>query len=77
MKKHHLEHEPEKSKYPTSVTRSLVEEATGLPFEYEEILPAFEDYQADQKAHEIAPQTRALADLCLILFNCNEFMYVY
>ncbi len=77
MKKHHLEHEPEKSKYPTSITRSLVEEATGLPFEYEEILPAFEDYHADKKAHEIAPQTRALADLCLILFNANEFMYVY
>ena len=77
MKGYHLEHKPEKPAYPTSITRSLVEEATGLPFEYEEILPAFENYHADKKAHEVSPRTRALADLCLVLFNANEFMYVY
>ena len=77
MRKYHLKHEPEKTSYPTSITRSLVEEATGQPFEYEEILPAFEHYQADKKPHEVSPQTRALADLCLVLFNANEFMYVY
>jgi hypothetical protein len=77
MREYHLEHEPEKTEYPTSITRSLVEEATGLPFDYEEILPAFEHYHADKKAHEVSPQTRALSDLCLVLFNANEFMYVY
>jgi hypothetical protein len=77
MKKHHIEHEPDKPEYPTSITRSLVEEATGQPFEYEEILPVFENYHADKKAHSVGPQTRALADLCLALFNSNEFMYVY
>jgi mono/diheme cytochrome c family protein len=77
MRGYHLEHKPEKTKYPTSITRSLVEEATGLPFEYEEILPAFNDYHADKKAHQVSPPTRALADLCLVLFNANEFMYIY
>jgi hypothetical protein len=77
MREYHLKHEPEKTEYPTSITRSLVEEATGLPFDYKEILPAFENYHADKKAHEVSPQTRALADLCLVLFNANEFMYVY
>ena len=77
MRQYHLEHEPEKTEYPTSITRSLVEESTGLPFDYEEILPAFENYHADKKAHEVSPQTRALSDLCLVLFNANEFMYVY
>ena len=77
MEKHHIEHKPDRPEYPTSITRSLVEEATGLPFEYEEILPAFENYQADKKSHEVDPKTRALADLCLVLFNTNEFMYVY
>ena len=77
MREYHLEYEPEKPTYPTSITRSLVEEATGLPFEYEEILPAFQNYHADKKAHEVSPQTRALADLCLVLLNTNEFMYVY
>ena len=77
MDQYHLEHKPEKTSYPTTVTRSLVEEATGLPFEYEEILPAFENYQSDTKAYEVSSKTRALADLCLVLFNTNEFMYVY
>ena len=77
MKKHHQMHKPEKPRYPMSITRSLVEETTGLPFEYEEILPAFENYKADKKASGVKPSTRALADLCLVLFNTNEFMYVY
>ena len=77
MRGYHVGNKPAKTEYPTSITRSLVEEATGLPFEYQEILPAFENYQADKKAHEVSPQTRALADLCLVLFNANEFMYVY
>lgn len=77
MRGYHLKHKPQKPAYPTTITRSLVEEATGLPFEYEEILPAFENYHADKKAHEVSARTRALADLCLVLFNANEFMYVY
>jgi len=77
MRGYHLKHKPQKPTYPTTITRSLVEEATGLPFEYEEILPAFENYHADKKAHEVSARTRALADLCLVLFNANEFMYVY
>jgi hypothetical protein len=77
MKKHHQMHKPEKPRYPMSITRSLVEETTGLPFEYEETLPAFENYKADKKASAVKPSTRALADLCLVLFNTNEFMYVY
>ena len=77
MRGYHLKNKPQKPTYPTTITRSLVEEATGLPFEYEEILPAFENYHADKKAHDVSARTRALADLCLVLFNANEFMYVY
>ena len=39
MRKYHLKHEPEKTSYPTSITRSLVEEATGQPFEYGKFYP--------------------------------------
>jgi hypothetical protein len=77
MIKYHESHDPKKNTYPTSITRSLVEEATGMPFEYEEILPVFKDYKSDTKADQVNPQTRALADLCLVLFNSNEFIYVY
>ena len=55
----------------------IVEEFSGKPFEYEEILPVFEDYVADKKAAEVSPETRALADVCMLLFNSNEFIYIY
>jgi len=77
MTAHHEAHDPEPKTYPTRVTRSLVEEFTGKPFEYEEILNRFEDYVPDVKAWQVEPETRALADLALLLFNSNEFAYVY
>jgi mono/diheme cytochrome c family protein len=77
MQKYHANHQPEEVEYPKSITRSLVEELTGQPFEYEEILPAFEKYLPDKKPADVNANTRALADLCLLLFNSNEFIYVY
>jgi len=77
MRAYHTKHQPEKVIYPTSIMRSLVEEFTGQPFEYEEILPVFEDYVPDKKPADVNANTRALADLCLLLFNSNEFIYVY
>ncbi len=77
MEAHHRAHPPAETSYPTRVTRSLVEEFTGKPFEYEEILNRFEDYVPDAKAWEVGSETRALADLCLLLYNSNEFAYVY
>ena len=77
MTSYHQSHKPKSKVYPTTITRSLVEENTGESFEYEEILPTFKNYKADKKAHEVNHSTRALADLCLVLFNSNEFMYVY
>ena len=77
MRVYHQKFEPELVEYPTAITRSLVEEFSGKPFEYNEILPAFEDYMPDMKAADVSPETRALADLCLVLFNSHEFVYVY
>ena len=77
MTTYHHSSEPLAVEYPSSITRSLVEENTGETFEYQEILPVFEDYQQDRKADEVSAKTRALSDLCLVLFNSNEFMYVY
>ncbi|MEZ6040055.1 MAG: PSD1 and planctomycete cytochrome C domain-containing protein [Planctomycetaceae bacterium] len=62
--------------YPTEITRSLVEEFSGQVFEYQEILPVFESYVPDRKPADVAPETRALADVCLLLLNGNEFLYV-
>jgi len=50
---------------------------TGEPFEYTERLDIYENYTPDLKAWEVGLETRALADLCLVLFNANEFIYIY
>ena len=77
MVEYHQGVTPEIRDYPTRITRSLVEEFSGEIFEYEEILPQFENYQPDLKAYQVDAETRALADVCLLLFNANEFSYVY
>lgn len=77
MVEYHQTHEPEAVKYPTKVTRSLVEELTGETFEYDEILNVYENYVADIGPADVDASTRALADICLLLFNSNQFVYVY
>jgi hypothetical protein len=77
MTAYHRGVEPKRPEYPTEITRSLVEEFSGDTFEYQEILPAFENYQADLKPADVDAETRALADLCVLLFNSNEFAYIY
>jgi mono/diheme cytochrome c family protein len=74
---YHQKHEPKAIQYPTRVTRSLVEEFTGEPFEFIEKLNVYNDYVPDEKPWSVKAETRALADVCLLLFNSNEFMYVY
>ena len=76
MQAYHRERKPRPVEYPTFITRSLVEEFSGKPFQYKEILPVFENYQPDTKPSDVSAEVRALADLCLLLFNTNEFMYV-
>ena len=77
MVAYHQKHAPEPSQYPTKVVRSLVEEFSGETFEFDELLPVFEDYTPDPKPGTVTPQTRAVADMCLLLFNSNEFVYLY
>jgi hypothetical protein len=77
MQAYHKKHTPEKVKYPTQVVRSLVEEFTGEPFEFIEKLNVYENYVPDPKPWTVDADTRALADVCLLLLNSNEFLYVY
>ena len=77
MTKYHEVNPATPRTFPTSITRSLVEELSGDVFEYQEILPVYENYQADPHANNASPSTRAIADLCLLLFNTNEFCFVY
>ena len=70
MRKYHLKHEPEKTSYPTSITRSLVEEATSLS-STRKFYP-LEHYQADKKPDE--EDCKPDLQTCLVLFNANLCM---
>ncbi len=74
---YHREHAPVRQEYPTKVKRRMFEEMTGEPFEYTEKLDVYEHYSPDIKPWDVIPETRALGDLCHVLFNTNEFIYVY
>lgn len=76
--KYHQATKLEVVKPPTYVVRKMVEEMTGLTFFWVEDLDVYAgDYEPDLKPWDVTPETRALADLCLVLFNSNEFIYVY
>ena len=76
---HHRTNEPVKVEPPKYVIRQMVEEMTGLDFWWVEDLDIYSSnaYVPDLKPWDVKPHTRALAELCLVLFNSNEFVYVY
>ncbi len=76
MTKHHQAHPAKPRPVPKTVKRNMVEEMTGENIVWEETLDLMDGYERDKKAWDVGPQTRALADLCLVLFNSNEFLYV-
>lgn len=63
--------------FPKEVTRSAVDELTGRSFEFTERLFGFDDYVPDAGLGDVDATTRALAEVCLVVFNSNEFIYVY
>jgi hypothetical protein len=65
------------AKQPLAVRRDAVEENTGEKFSFDERLHANEEFIPDLQPADCDARTRALADVCLILFNTSEFSYVY
>jgi len=66
-----------KPKPPLEVRREAVEENTGEKFSFQEKLPGYADFVPDLQPADCDAKTRALADVCLVLLNSNEFAYVY
>ncbi len=64
-------------KPPLSVKRDAVEENTGEKFSFQEKLPGYTDFIPDLQPSDVDARTRALADVCLVLMNSNEFSYLY
>lgn len=64
------------AKQPLEVRREAVEENTGEKFSFTESLYASADFVSDLQPSACDARTRALADVCLVLLNSNEFAYV-
>ncbi|HEY6169546.1 MAG TPA: PSD1 and planctomycete cytochrome C domain-containing protein [Verrucomicrobiae bacterium] len=67
----------ESPKPPLEVKREAVEENTGEKFTFNEKLETYAEFVPDLQPGAVDARTRALADVCLVLFNSNEFAYVY
>ena len=67
---------PAASRPPAEVRREAVEENTGERFLFTERLHAAADFKPDLAPADVPARTRALADVCLVLFNGNEFTHV-
>ena len=73
----HSKAELPKLKLPLKVRREAVEENTGEKFSFTETLYSNTDFVPDLQSADCDVNTRALADVCLSIFNTNEFVYVY
>ncbi|MFK8114634.1 MAG: DUF1549 and DUF1553 domain-containing protein, partial [Rubripirellula sp.] len=62
--------------HPSSIQRTVMAEKTGEPYTFEEQMPAYVDYQPDVQPASLDAKTRGLAQVCLVLFNLNEFAYL-
>lgn len=62
--------------YPKQIERTVMAEKTGQPYQFVELMPAYENYRPDLQAADIDAKTRGLAHVCRALLNANEFAYV-
>src|SRR5262249_20566675 len=56
-------------KLPNEVTREAVEENTGEKFKFTEKLSVYDDFVPDLQPSDVGPETRGLAEVCLVLLN--------
>ncbi len=76
MAEHHAANPVSPRRPPDDVVHHITSELTGERFEF--VQPAYTGpYEHNPHPSEASPETRALADLTLALFNSNEFAYVY
>ena len=66
----------EQKSYPNHLKRTVMAEKTGEPYDFVEFMPTYDHYQPDLQPSDVDAQTRGLAQVCLVLFNSNEFAYL-
>jgi len=76
MAEHHAANPVDPREGPKDIVHNITSELTGEKFEF--VQPGRQGaYEYNPHPSEASPETRALADLALALFNSNEFVYVY
>ena len=76
MTERHRARAPARVELPLFVRREMIEEFTGEIVRWDEELDLMKRYVRDLQPCDAAPGTRALAEVCLVLFNSNEFLYL-
>ena len=76
MTRWHRAHKPVVVKPPLTVKRDMIEELTGRKVTWIEQLDRMPDFQPDLKPWDVDGEIRGWAELCLVLMNSNEFLYV-
>ena len=66
----------EKPIRPPELVREAVEENTGEKFTFTEVLDSARDFIPDLHPADVGPEVRGLMEVCLVLFNANEFVYL-
>lgn len=66
----------ETPKFASQTKRTVMAEKTGEPYDFIEHMPAYENYVPDLQPADTDARTRGLAQICLVLFNSNEFAYL-
>jgi hypothetical protein len=76
MLAHHQNHHPQPIQRSRVVRREFVDEKTGGTSHWDEILDQADDYVPGLQPWDVDANVRALSELCLVLMNSNEFLYV-
>ena len=64
------------AQFPDRITRTVMAEKTGEPYQFVEIMPGYTEYRPDLQAADVDARTRGLAHVCRVLLNTNEFSYL-
>jgi hypothetical protein len=67
---------PEPRTFANQIERTVMAEKTGEPYTFTEFMPNYTNYTPDLQPSDVDAKTRGLAQVCLVLFNLNEFAYL-
>ena len=65
-----------KREYVDRLERTVMAEKTGEPYDFIEFMPAYRTYEPDLQMADVDVKTRGLSQVCLVLYNLNEFCYL-